>query len=217
MSPDGSRIAIAANDDVLITDTKKARTLFRLHENTSTVYVVEFSPDGKLILTAGWDHTATIWNAKTGVLLRKLVGHEDNVYCASFNADGTKVATGGWDEKTIIWDVKSGEIDTVIDGNHNIVKSVSFTPDSQYIATATSGNIGVWDTVNGKKIAEYNDYFLPVSATFIDNGSKLFIQYDETRTAIVDFQTLSEVMADARKLLAGHVLTEQEKKVFMLK
>jgi len=41
------------------------------------------SPDGRLILTTGSDHTARLWDATTGDMVHLLIGHTDLVVGAS--------------------------------------------------------------------------------------------------------------------------------------
>ena len=49
------------------------------------------SPDGKLVVTGSWDHSAKIWDAATGQAIRKLEGgHTGYVNTAEFSPDGTR-------------------------------------------------------------------------------------------------------------------------------
>src|SRR5262249_38895728 len=56
---------------------KAARQTLRGHE--SEVYCVSFSPDGRLLATAGKDRTARLWDLKTGQVKAILRGHTDEV------------------------------------------------------------------------------------------------------------------------------------------
>jgi len=60
---------------------KELRTLHTKQQNP--VYTAEFSPDGKLVVTAGGDRKARIWDAQTGIELRVLDGHMGAVYSAT--------------------------------------------------------------------------------------------------------------------------------------
>jgi hypothetical protein len=61
-----------------------------------------FSPDGGRILTASHDHTARVWDARTGAELARLA-HPDEVYSAAFSPDGERIATGGFDKEARLW------------------------------------------------------------------------------------------------------------------
>lgn len=55
-----------------------------------------YSPDGKKIVTGGWDKMAIIWDAKKASLIGDpLQGHLGPVYCVGFSPDGKLVVTGG--------------------------------------------------------------------------------------------------------------------------
>ena len=65
-----------------------------------------FSPDGRLIASAGANPVVEIFDAQTGALLRQYRGHDQRVECITFSPGGTKVATGSWDQTAIVWDMK---------------------------------------------------------------------------------------------------------------
>jgi len=57
------------------------------------------------VVTASADHTARLWDGRTGKLLGVLAGHTDAVVEAAFSPDGTRVMTTSDDGKLEIWDV----------------------------------------------------------------------------------------------------------------
>ncbi|RFP57925.1 MAG: hypothetical protein BJG00_011765, partial [Limnothrix sp. CACIAM 69d] len=59
----------------------------------SRVTAAQFSPDGQRIVTASWDKTARLWDAKTGQEIAKLAGHEGDVRAAQFSPDGQRILT----------------------------------------------------------------------------------------------------------------------------
>ena len=50
-----------------------------LEGHADGVHGVAFSPDGKMIATAGHDRTARLWEVETGKEVRRLEGHADAV------------------------------------------------------------------------------------------------------------------------------------------
>src|SRR5262249_33592013 len=63
-----------------------------------------FSPDGRLVVTSGFDRSARIWNAATGKRVADLVGHQGSVNDARFSPDGRLVVTASDDGTARIWD-----------------------------------------------------------------------------------------------------------------
>lgn len=73
-SPDGKRIASAAQAGVLVWDVATGAEQLSLKHGRSLTSSAMFSPDGRWILTGGWDGTTRIWDAETGALRTKLSG-----------------------------------------------------------------------------------------------------------------------------------------------
>ena len=59
-----------------------------------------FSPDGSRIVTASFDKTAKVWDAKTGAEVHTLKGLTDVVSLAMFSPDGSRIVTASQTDKT---------------------------------------------------------------------------------------------------------------------
>jgi len=66
---------------------------------------VNFSPDGRFIVTASNDKTAQIWDAKTGQGVGEPIKHGDNVQKAMFTPDGRLLMTVS--NRVCIWDAET--------------------------------------------------------------------------------------------------------------
>jgi WD40 repeat protein len=69
-----------------------------------------FSPDGRRVISAGWDGTARVWEIATGRELRRLEGHSHRVSGAAFSAgslrfslDGSRLLSGSGDRTLRPW------------------------------------------------------------------------------------------------------------------
>ena len=71
--------------------------------HTRIIRSAKFSPDGKTILTASYDHTARIWDADSGAPLHTLAGHTSYVSSAKFSPDGRIIVTASDDNTARIW------------------------------------------------------------------------------------------------------------------
>jgi WD40 repeat protein/serine/threonine protein kinase len=68
-----------------------------------------FSPDGKLLASAGKDRTVKIWNPGNGQLIHTLAGFRASVQTVAFSPDGEVLATGDWSSDIRFWKVASWE------------------------------------------------------------------------------------------------------------
>jgi WD40 repeat protein len=87
---DGSRVV---DSDGWLWDTRTGAHVVTLSGRRQGFRSVEFSPDGRRIVTASDDKTARIWDGETGALLATLSGHESTVMKAAFSPDGSRIVT----------------------------------------------------------------------------------------------------------------------------
>ena len=121
------------------------------HSNVITSSV--FSPNGKWVLTSSYDHTARLWEASTGLLLREFRSHTEAVYAATFSADGKYVITGSHDKSIKIWETATGRLMRSIahTGPYTLVFAVAYAPDGRRVYSgALDGRIRAWDAATGK-------------------------------------------------------------------
>jgi WD40 repeat protein len=65
-----------------------------------------FSPDGKLLISAGTDRTMVLWDLTTMKELARLKGHEENVYGVAFNPTNPYlIASVSRDRSLRLWDI----------------------------------------------------------------------------------------------------------------
>src|SRR5204863_5086126 len=109
-----------------------------------------FSPDGRLIASAGWDNTVRIWDAASHRQVALLRGHTGQVHAVAFSPDGRLLASVAYDQTVRLWAVRStpGRWETVaiLPGALADQRGVAFSPDGKTVAAATAeGSIQLWD------------------------------------------------------------------------
>jgi WD40 repeat protein len=114
---------------------------------------VNFSHDGRTIISGGSDGIVRIWDVISGQELQTLPGHSGAVNSASFSPDEQAIASASSDGTVKIWDVISGQELQTLPGHSGAVNSVSFSPDGQAIASASSdGTVKIWDVISGQEL-----------------------------------------------------------------
>ncbi len=158
----GMRLATAGWHLVKLWDLASGREVLSLRD-TDTVNRVAFSPDGKLLATAGANQLAKLWDADTGQEVLALK-HDAAGFDLVFSPDGKQLATGPSDGKTAVWDVSSGKKLLELSGHTDPVDAIAYSPDGKRLATASrTWKARVWDASSGKEIL-----FLPHPAAVYD-------------------------------------------------
>lgn len=108
--------------------------------------VVKFSPNGRQILTAGWNNShATLWDPVTGQKSLTLSGHSNDINAAAFSRDGQWIATASTDETIALWNSRTGQRTRSLEAHRTSVESVSFSPDSSQLVTGDlDGTVILW-------------------------------------------------------------------------
>jgi WD40 repeat protein/serine/threonine protein kinase/tetratricopeptide (TPR) repeat protein len=124
-------------------------------KHSGWVSSVQFSPDGKRVVTASFDGTARVWDAQTGQPLTEPLKHTTNVWSAQFSPDGKRVVTASGDGTARVWDAQTGQLLTEPLKNTTNVCSARFSPDGKRVVTASGdGTARVWDAQTGQPLTE---------------------------------------------------------------
>jgi WD40 repeat protein len=123
-----------------------------LRGHDRSVLAVEFTPDGKTLLSSSRDHTIKIWDVASGELKRTLTEHTADVYCVRFSHDGKLLASGSTDTRIILWDASTFTPIRVLEGHTAAVRDVAFSPDDKTLASAAEDKtFRLWDVASGKE------------------------------------------------------------------
>jgi WD40 repeat protein len=104
-SPDGSRLATAAGSSAQVWDTASGRAVTTPLRHGGLVRTVQFSADGRKLLSASEDGTARLWDPETGHPVSEPMRHGAGVMNAEFSPDGSQLVTFSSDKTVRIWEV----------------------------------------------------------------------------------------------------------------
>ena len=121
--------------------------------HSQVVNAVAFSPDGKRLVTGGFDSTIKFWDIGSGEEIRTL-NTPNPVNSIAFSPNGRFLISGGEDGTIILWNSDTGEEIRRYSGYCKTVKSVAFRPpDGELLATGSEdGKIKLWETDTGEEL-----------------------------------------------------------------
>jgi len=146
------------------------------------VHGIAFSPDGRLLGSAGGDFVGRIWRVSdlagpdyassapyrrhAAAPIDQLGGHKDSVFAIAFNPDGKRVATGGYDRTIRIWEMgeetkgeknkTSAETVVTLNGNEGTIFALAYSDDGKLLVSgASDGGVDLWDDRDGRLLNRF--------------------------------------------------------------
>jgi sterol desaturase/sphingolipid hydroxylase (fatty acid hydroxylase superfamily) len=114
--------------------------------HANLVYGVAITPDGKEVVTGGFDNTVRLWDARDGKEKLTLTGHTGPVYSVAIHPDSGCIVSGSKDATVKVWDVQTGRERLTLTGHRDSVTSVAISADGQRLVSGSQdGTLKVWD------------------------------------------------------------------------
>jgi WD40 repeat protein len=119
------------------------------------VYCGAYPADGRYLASGADDHTAKIWRASDGELLRTLeIGA--TVYDVAFSPDSSVVATATYFDDVTLWRIEDGQAVRVLDHPSGPIRALAFSPDGELLATGYGGGaigyVYLWRVSDGEML-----------------------------------------------------------------
>ncbi|MGB8646669.1 MAG: CHAT domain-containing protein [Anaerolineae bacterium] len=119
--------------------------------HTDVVQAAAISPDGRTLVTAGWDQTARVWEAPNGKLRCVIAPRANQIWSVTFSPHGDYILTAGDDGTARVWEATSCKLVYILAGHTDRVRSAAYSPNDQYIVTASDDQtVRIWDAATGQ-------------------------------------------------------------------
>jgi WD40 repeat protein/serine/threonine protein kinase len=140
----------------------------------------EFTRDGHRVVTASLDHTARIWDARSGEALGPPLQHDGPVRQAAFSHDDRRVVTASEDGTARVWDAATGQ-PLVVLRHGDVVRHAFFSLDSKRVLTCSDDcTAQVWDAATGRALTRPLKHGKAVRyASFSHDASKVVTASDD--------------------------------------
>ena len=118
--------------------------------HTDEVWVVQFSPNGKWLLSASRDGSAILWNVQNSqnvILSRIIFGGKAPINIGAFSPSSNEVLLGSGDGKLRVFDIHSGRkiAELQIGSSHENVSAAMWANDSTKIASSCNKELRLLD------------------------------------------------------------------------
>lgn len=156
-SPDGKLLISSAEgkENITFWDLKDGHTLKSLSDHPGEIVSLDFSPDGRRMVSATKNGKMRLWDTQTWKPISNFFQSGNRTWEAKFSHDGKRIASaGGVGDHTIsVWNGETGERIQRITGHIGTIWSVHFSSDDKHIVSSCGdGTIALWDISTGRQM-----------------------------------------------------------------
>jgi WD40 repeat protein len=155
-SADSRSLALHHRQTVHLIDAQTGRWLRSHQHHERAVSGVVFSPNGRLLISAGHDQALWFQDIDTWSPVARYRGHLDQINSIAVSPDGRLLATGAKDGSIKLWDARPPVQKDTLQEALSRASRVHFTPDSKQFVTVNRTDVGseikVWDTAKASTI-----------------------------------------------------------------
>ena len=147
-SLDGRFVVSGGERGLLFWDVATGQISDKKNLHISGVEAVDFSPDGKHIISGCYDNTLRLWDFTTGERIGEgWYGHTQAISALSYSPDGLYVISGSHDGTLRLWDTNTGRaIGDPWYGHEGFITAVIFSPDGKKIFSGSDDEtLRIWD------------------------------------------------------------------------
>ncbi len=145
ISPSGWRVAVLTLGKIITIDPASGQRLIEIDMANRFATEVALNKEGNLVAGNSSDLAATIWDARTGQEILKVLDTA-RITEIAFDPAGRFLALGNEDGAVTLFSTANGQEAARFSGHEYRISSLSFSPDGQQLASSSENGVTrVWD------------------------------------------------------------------------
>ena len=125
-----------------------------LDGHAEAAYAVAWTPDGKSVVSGGFDKSVRIWDVASRKETRRFDGHTGLVLTVAVDKDGKQILSGSLDKTAKVWEIPPAGPSKVFADNPGRVRSIAQSPDGKQFAAAAGKVVRIWDVETSRPIRD---------------------------------------------------------------
>ena len=140
------------DDTVQLWDTQTLKRVGPPLRHGGIVMCVDFSPDGRTLITGAADRTVRLWNISDSD--DRILRHQGNILGMAFSPSGNYVVTIGEDRLARVWDAHTARQLAKPMLHDSPIQTLAISPDGKTLVTASSNHVLRWKPQSGEQMGE---------------------------------------------------------------
>ncbi|MEZ4883529.1 MAG: hypothetical protein R3E32_02240 [Chitinophagales bacterium] len=174
ISPADYLFADIAKDQIEVRNFNNETQSIWTHQQTGILHL-DFSEDGKYLLSTGTDSTLKVWDWKEQVLMDSLKINSSQLFAEFSPTNSQLIAIGSSDGCVRFYDWEKKKLVKELKAHQAPINSIHFSNDGQFLASAADDKMAtIWNTQTAEKVMMLQGHTSPViHARFSPNGNYL--------------------------------------------
>jgi WD40 repeat protein len=197
VSPNGQRVAVAGDGQVVLRDVTTGRKLRSWETSSDYVHAIRFSPDGRRLAVAVDHAEMRIFDVEGNQPFVPLAGGTGFTGWLVFSPDGKTVAGScevpiprGHRSSLRIWDAATGRPRHIVPGTFNCG---AFSPDGKRLAANTLHTVRIYDAVSAQPLHSLPERNERISGLAFSPDGKILATGQGRRIRLWDTQAWHEI------------------------
>ncbi len=153
-SPDSTLLATGdRNGGLIVWEASSGQELYTLNDHKTAITALRWRDDSDVLASASEDGSIKLWHMQQGNQVASWGAHGGGVLSLDYSHDG-RILSCGRDNVVALWNGQGGKLRNM-EFTGDLPTRVSFSHDGERaIASDWAGNVGVWNTADGKRVGE---------------------------------------------------------------